>query len=48
MVVHRGYPLHYPENTLIGMEAAMRTSAGLVEFDLQPIHDLIPVLFHEL
>ena len=24
LVAHRGYALHYPENTLIGIEAAIR------------------------
>ena len=23
LVAHRGYPRHYPENTLIGLEAAL-------------------------
>lgn len=47
LVAHRGFPLHYPENTLIGIEAAIRTGARYVEVDVQLSADKVPVLFHD-
>lgn len=47
LVAHRGYPLHYPENTLIGIEAALRTGARFIEVDVQLTADKVPVLFHD-
>ncbi len=47
LVAHRGYTLHYPENTLTGIEAAIRAGAGYVEIDIQLSSDQIPVLFHD-
>jgi len=47
LVAHRGYPLHYPENTLIGIEAAIRTGARYIEVDVQLSADKVPVLFHD-
>jgi glycerophosphoryl diester phosphodiesterase len=35
LVGHRGNMAEYPENTLIGIEAALRAGACLVEFDVQ-------------
>ncbi len=35
LVGHRGYMAKYPENTLIGIKAALRAGACLVEFDVQ-------------
>ena len=35
LVGHRGYMAEYPENTLVGIEAALQTGACLVEFDVQ-------------
>jgi glycerophosphoryl diester phosphodiesterase len=47
LVAHRGYPLRYPENTLVGIEAALRLGAKRVEVDVQLTADLEPVLFHD-
>jgi len=35
LVGHRGYPRHYPENTLVGIEAAVAAGARFVEVDVQ-------------
>jgi glycerophosphoryl diester phosphodiesterase len=47
LVAHRGYALHYPENTLIGIEAAIRAGARYLEVDVQLSADKVPVLFHD-
>lgn len=47
LVAHRGYPRHYPENTLIGLEAAIAAGARFVEVDVQISRDRVPVLFHD-
>lgn len=47
LVAHRGYPRHYPENTLPGIEAALRAGARHVEVDVQLSADGVPVLFHD-
>jgi len=47
LVAHRGYPLHYPENTQVAIEAAVRAGACYVEFDIQLTADGVPVLLHD-
>ncbi len=47
LVAHRGDAQRYPENTLLGIEAAYRCGACIVEFDVQLSADGIPVLFHD-
>ncbi len=47
LVAHRGYPRHYPENTLPAIEAALRSGARYIEIDVQTSADHIPVLFHD-
>ena len=47
LVAHRGYPDHFPENTLIGIAAAIRAGARLVEIDVQLSADEVPVLVHD-
>ena len=47
LVAHRGYPRHYPENTLVGIEAAVAAGARFVEVDVQISRDRVPVLFHD-
>lgn len=47
LVAHRGYALHYPENSLIGIEAAIDAGARYVEVDVQLSADKVPVLFHD-
>lgn len=47
LVAHRGYTLHYPENTLVAVEAAIAAGARFVEVDVQLTADEVPVLFHD-
>ncbi len=47
LVAHRGYPEHYPENTLVGLAAAIQAGARFVEIDLQLTSDQTPVLLHD-
>lgn len=47
LIAHRGYTRHYPENTLAGIEAAIRRGARSVEVDVQLSADGMPVLFHD-
>lgn len=47
LVAHRGYTLHYPENTLAGIEAAIQAGARYIEVDIQLSADKVPVLFHD-
>jgi len=47
LVAHRGYPEKYPENSLIGIEAALQAGACFVEFDVQLTSDLVPVVIHD-
>lgn len=47
IVAHRGYPALYPENTLIGLHAALEAGAKAVEFDVQCSADGTPYVFHD-
>jgi glycerophosphoryl diester phosphodiesterase len=47
LIAHRGYPLHYPENTLPGIAVALESGARFVEVDVQMTADRVPVLFHD-
>lgn len=47
LVAHRGYTLHYPENTLLGLEAAVAAGARYLEVDIQLSRDQMPYLFHD-
>lgn len=47
IVAHRGYAARYPENTLVGLEAAIRVGAPVVEFDVQMTADGMPVVLHD-
>ncbi len=47
LVAHRGYPRHYPENTLVGIEAAIRAGAKYIEVDVQLSRDEVALLFHD-
>lgn len=47
LVAHRGYPSKYPENTLLGIKAAVRAGARWFEFDVQCSKDLVPFLCHD-
>lgn len=46
LIGHRGYPKHYPENTLCGLEAAA-PGACFVEVDVQLTKDRVPVVIHD-
>ena len=47
LVGHRGYPKHYPENSFLGIKAALDRGAKAVEFDIQLTQDRVPVLSHD-
>jgi glycerophosphoryl diester phosphodiesterase len=47
LIAHRGYAQCYPENTLCGLEAALRAGARYIEFDVQFTRDAVPVVFHD-
>ena len=47
LVAHRGYPAKYPENTLLGIQAAVAAGARWFEFDVQCSKDLVPFLCHD-
>ncbi len=47
LVAHRGYTLHYPENTLAGLEAAIAAGARHLEVDVQLSADQVPMLYHD-
>ena len=46
-VAHRGFPTRYPENTLIGFEAAYAAGAQWLETDVQFSQDGQPMLYHD-
>ena|SRR5690348_811872 len=47
LVAHRGYPSKYPENTLLGIQAAVHAGARWFECDVQCSKDLVPFLCHD-
>lgn len=47
LIAHRGYSECYPENTLAGLEAALRVGAQCIEFDVHFTADRVPVVFHD-
>ena len=47
LIAHRGYAARFPENSLPGIEAAIRAGARFVEMDVQLSADGVPVLFHD-
>lgn len=47
LVAHRGYPSRYPENTLLGIRAAVAAGARWFEFDVQLSKDRVPYLCHD-
>ncbi len=44
---HRGFPCRYPENTLVGVRAAVEAGARHVEFDLQMTADRQLLVLHD-
>lgn len=47
LIAHRGYTLHYPENTLPAVQGAIDAGARWVEVDVQLSRDEVPFLFHD-
>lgn len=45
---HRGYSLHYPENTIPAFEAAKAAGATTVEIDVILTVDGVPIVLHDL
>ena len=47
LIAHRGYARHYPENTIVAVDAAVDAGATFIEVDVQLSKDAVPVLFHD-
>ena len=47
LVAHRGHMEQYPENTLVGIEAALQCGADFVEFDVQCTADGKLAVIHD-
>lgn len=47
LLAHRGWASRYPENTLIGIEAALGAGVPAVELDVQLSADGVPVVIHD-
>ena len=47
LIAHCGYAKHYPENTLVALEAALQAGACYIEFDVQLTADRVPVVCHD-
>jgi glycerophosphoryl diester phosphodiesterase len=47
LLAHRGWASRYPENSRLGIEAALRAGVACVEFDVQLSADCVPVVIHD-
>ena len=47
VTAHRGFSGRWPENTLIAYQQAIRVGADIVEMDVKPTRDGVPVLLHD-
>jgi len=47
LIAHRGYPFRYPENSAVGVQAAIDAGARFVEIDVQMSGDGAAVLLHD-
>jgi glycerophosphoryl diester phosphodiesterase len=47
LIAHRGYPRRYPENSVVGIRAALACGAAAVECDVQLSADHRPVVVHD-
>ncbi len=47
LIAHRGYPAHFPENTLLGFQQAVAAGARYLEADVQLSADAVPYVFHD-
>jgi glycerophosphoryl diester phosphodiesterase len=48
LLAHRGWASRYPENSLVGIEAALRAGVAAVELDVQLSADHVPMVIHDL
>lgn len=46
-IAHRGLAATWPENTIVGLKAAVDAGAKYIEFDVQMSADGVPVLSHD-
>lgn len=46
-LAHRGYPLKYPENTMLGFRKALELGFSHLELDVQLTKDGVPVVIHD-
>lgn len=47
IVGHRGWPSHYPENSQMGMQAAINAGVVAIEIDVQLTRDGVPIVMHD-
>jgi len=47
LTAHRGWPVKFPENTLLSFSEALKAGAKAVEFDVQISADGVPMVFHD-
>lgn len=47
LVGHRGWPAHYPENSLVGFKAAIKQGIPAIELDVQISRDAVPFVIHD-
>lgn len=47
LIAHRGYARRYPENSILGIRAAIDAGARWIEVDVQMIADSVLVLHHD-
>ena len=48
LLAHRGWASRYPENSLVGIEAALVAGVACVEIDVQLSADHVPMVIHDL
>ena len=47
LLAHRGWASRYPENSRVGIEAALRAGVPSVEIDVQLSGDAVPMVIHD-
>lgn len=47
LIAHRGHASRYPENTWLGIEAALHAGVPALEFDVQLSSDGVPFVIHD-
>lgn len=48
VTAHRGWSGRYPENTLLAFAKALTLNVEMIELDLQPTADNVPIVLHDL